>query len=82
MFEKAIRLDIALLIVLYFHSPAARENTAAHSCNIQPCSLLTHQIIYMYQVPTTEQVSTPLFLPKLLHRVNYNKDSPMTRYGC
>ena len=28
-------------LVLYFHSPAARENTAAHS-------LLTHQIIYMY----------------------------------
>ena len=34
--------------VLYFHSPAARENTATHSCNIQPYCLLTHQIIYMY----------------------------------
>ena len=35
-------------LVLYFHSPAARENMAAHSCNIQPCYLLTHQIIYIY----------------------------------
>ena len=35
-------------LVLYFHSPAARENTAAHSCNIQPYYLLTHQIIYIY----------------------------------
>ena len=35
-------------LVLYFHLPAARENTAAHSCNIQPYCLLTHQIIYMY----------------------------------
>ena len=33
-------------LVLYFHSPAARENTATHSCNIQPYRLLTHQIIY------------------------------------
>ena len=36
-------------LVLYFHSPAAYENTAAHSCNIQPYCLLTHQIIYMWQ---------------------------------
>ena len=35
-------------LVLYFHSPAARENMAAHSCNIQPYCLLTHQIIYIY----------------------------------
>ena len=35
-------------LVLYFHSPAARENTTAHSCNIQPYCPLTHQIIYMY----------------------------------
>ena len=35
-------------LVLYFHSPAARENTDAHSCNIQPYCLLSHQIIYMY----------------------------------
>ena len=35
-------------LVLYFHSPAAREITAAHSCNIQPYYLLTHQIIYIY----------------------------------
>ena len=35
-------------LVLYFHSPAARENTAAHSCNIQPYYLLTYQIIYIY----------------------------------
>ena len=34
-------------LVLYFHSPAARENTAAHSCNIQPYCPLTHQI-YSY----------------------------------
>ena len=32
-------------LVLYFHSPTARENTAAHSCNIQPYYLLYHQII-------------------------------------
>ena len=32
-------------LVLYFHSSAAQENTAAHSCNIQPYCLLTHQII-------------------------------------
>ena len=36
-------------LVLYFHSPAAHENTAAHSCNIQPYCLLTHQIIYIYR---------------------------------
>ena len=35
-------------LVLYFHSLAARENTTAHSCNIQPYCPLTHQIIYMY----------------------------------
>ena len=35
-------------LVLYFHSPAARENTNAYSCNIQPYCLLSHQIIYMY----------------------------------
>ena len=35
-------------LVLYFDLPAARENTAAHSCNIQPYCLLTHQIIYIY----------------------------------
>ena len=37
-------------LVLYFHSPVARENTDAHSCNIQPYCLLSHQIIYMYKV--------------------------------
>ena len=35
-------------LVLYFHSPVARENTDAHSRNIQPYCLLSHQIIYMY----------------------------------
>ena len=35
-------------LVLYFHSPVARENTAAHSCNIQPYYLLTHQIIELH----------------------------------
>ena len=35
-------------LVLYFHSPVARENMAAHSCNIQPYYLLTYQIIYIY----------------------------------
>ena len=34
-------------LVLYFHSPVARE-TATHSCNIQPYYLLTHQIVYIY----------------------------------
>ena len=45
-------------LVLYFHSPAARENTAAHSCNIQPYYLLTHQLIYIYiiHVHTTDNV--------------------------
>ena len=37
-------------LVLYFHSPAARENTTAHSCNIQPYCPLTHQIIYIYSI--------------------------------
>ena len=40
-------------LVLYFHSPAARENTTAHSCNIQPYCPLTHQIIYIY-IPWTQ----------------------------
>ena len=31
-------------LVLYFHSPAARETTATHLCNIQPYCLLTHQV--------------------------------------
>ena len=35
--------------VLYFRSPAARENTAAQECNIQPYCRLTHQIIYIYR---------------------------------
>ena len=35
-------------LVLYFHSPAAREITATLSSNIQPYCLLTHQIIYIY----------------------------------
>ena len=35
-------------LVLYFHSPSARQNTAARSCNIQPYCLLKHQIIYIY----------------------------------
>ena len=34
--------------MLYFHLLAARENTAAHSCNIQPYCLLTHQIIHTH----------------------------------
>ena len=32
----------------YFHEPQASENTDAHSCNIQPYCLLTHQIIVYY----------------------------------
>ena len=28
--------------------PAAHENTAPHSCSIQPYYLLTHQILYIY----------------------------------
>ena len=35
-------------LVLYFHSPVARENTDAQECNMQPYCLLSHQIIYMY----------------------------------
>ena len=38
-----------LTLVLYFHSPAAHKNTAAHSCNIQPYYLFTHQIILLKQ---------------------------------
>ena len=45
MFEKAKWLDTALLCCIF---TAARENMAAHLCNIQPYCLLTHQIIYMY----------------------------------
>ena len=40
-------------LVLYFHLPAAHENTAAYSCNIQPYCILTHQIIYNYTVTHT-----------------------------
>ena len=40
---EVIWLDCTL--VLYFHSPAARENMAAYSCNIHPYYLLTHQIL-------------------------------------
>ena len=47
MVKKAIWLDIAL--VLYFHLPTACENTAAHSCNIQPYCLLNHQTIYIHR---------------------------------
>ena len=42
-------MDGYCTLVLYFHSPAARENTTAHSCNIQPYCPLTHQIIYIYE---------------------------------
>ena len=41
-----IRVVYYKSLVLYFHSPAARENTVAHS--IQPNYLLTHQIIYIF----------------------------------
>ena len=40
-------------LVLYFHSLAACENTNAHSYNIQPYCLLTHQIIYISPVVVT-----------------------------
>ena len=33
--------------MLYDHSPAARENTDAHLCNIQPYCLLSHQILFL-----------------------------------
>ena len=49
-------------LVLYFHSHAARENTAAHSCNIQPYYLLTHQIIYMYMLKKNTSAATYLLL--------------------
>ena len=32
----------------HFHSPSARVNTSAHSCNIQPYFTFTRAIIYMY----------------------------------
>ena len=37
-----------ITLVLYCHSPVARENTDAHLCNIQPYCLLSNQIIYIY----------------------------------
>ena len=39
--------------VLYFHSPAACENTATHSCNIQPYYFLSHQIKCIYILALT-----------------------------
>ena len=44
----------------YFHEPQASENTATHSCNIQPYCLLTHQII--------DLLHTTLILQHLQHR--------------
>ena len=49
MVEKAIWLDITLLY-LYFHSPAAHENTGAHSCNIQPYCLFTKQFFLLRDI--------------------------------
>ena len=48
-------------LVLYLHLPAAHENAAAHSCNIQPYYLLTHQTIYqlMPGVDTCAKVVSP-----------------------
>ena len=46
-------------LVLYFHSPAARENTTAHSCNIQPYSVPSHPSNNIY-------VSSSTFVPNLV----------------
>ena len=45
MYQKQVHTDT---LVLYFHSPAARKNTDAHSRNIQPYCLINHQIIYIH----------------------------------
>ena len=34
----------------HFHSPSARVNTSAHSCNIQPYFTFTRAIIYNIEV--------------------------------
>ena len=37
-------------------SPPSRENTDAHSCNIQPYCLLNHQIVYIYSQLLTNRI--------------------------
>ena len=54
-------------LVLYFHSPVARENTAAYLCNIQPYYLLTYQIIYMYIQQTHMHTHTHTHTPTHTH---------------
>ena len=47
-------------LVLYFHSPAAHENTATHLCNVQPYCLLTHQIFIVYRHCAVVLASLPV----------------------
>ena len=46
--EGRIWLDIVLVGSIQVLSPSARENTSAHSYNIQPHSTFTGVIIYIY----------------------------------
>ena len=68
-------------LVLYFHSPAARENTAAYSCNIQPYYLLTHQIIYISPIQFTPQHCTVCPVCKSGHPSEKSKLSSFTYTG-
>ena len=68
-------------LVLYFHSPAAHENTAAHSCNIQPYYLLTHQIIYISSCNIPLWWNFGVVCPKWLFPLPFGWPSPAPKMG-
>ena len=79
-------------LVLYYHLPAACENTTTHSCNIQPYCL-PHQVymysIYIYIYSQLEFFTTyypaPETLMRALELLNYlgalDDDGELTELG-
>ena len=72
--------------VVCLHLPMARENTAAHLCNIQPYCLLTHEIIYnihldLCGISLSHSYSIDVYctIPKQLHDGTLSYDG--TRYN-
>ena len=69
-------------LVLYFHSPAACENTDAHSCNIQPYCLLSHQIIYIHICVVTILACQKLYTFGITHYPISSQKHMYSVYVC
>ena len=66
-------------LVLYFHSPAGCENTAAHLCNIQPYCLLSHQTIYIY-VSGSSKIQTLCPMTQVLLKLRFTAMERLSVY--